>query len=118
MDNPDLDKEQIRDLQVGPGDEQIGNGEIIRRSMEIQGDKVRVTRYQGPFEELVWDDLVYIVMRGKLYNPASSHYPIQGSYLSHEVSCDRCHAQIDVSIGIDNKDLCLDCVAFVKSKLV
>jgi hypothetical protein len=89
--------------------------ESITRTFKIVDEKLVITRSVGPTDELVLDYLIYIVKRGKLYKPASDHYKEYGIAL--EVYCDKCKKSITESIGIDNKDLCLDCVENIKKKL-
>ena len=50
-----------------------------------------------------------IIKNGKLYYPASSHY--ENSINPVNVYCDYCdNSMLKISIGYDNKDLCLSCV--------
>lgn len=107
---------QLEDLQKGPGVEVIGD-ESITRTMKIDGNDFVVTRHAGPVKELTWDQLIYIVLRGTLYEPAEDHYKsIYGPSILR-VYCDRCKKEIHKSIGIDNKDLCMDCVDYVRQKM-
>lgn len=108
---------QVEDIQKGPGVERINNGEIIKRDIDIREDHVVITRYVGPELELTWDDLIYIVQRGSVRNQAIDYYrQTYGTVVLH-VFCDRCKKVVDQSIGIDNKDLCLDCVAWIRNKI-
>jgi hypothetical protein len=60
-------------------------------------------------------ELKNIVEKGKLYDPAISHYNTGDTY----VICDRCRANVTVAYGYgDNNDLCLPCVEVVKRDLL
>jgi hypothetical protein len=55
-----------------------------------------------------------IVIRGKYYYPATSHYYGKDTLLTRVVECDRCHKKnIPACIGLDDADLCLECAAII-----
>ena len=58
-----------------------------------------------------------IVLYGRMYNPASSHYDILGQTV---VNCDRCRkVGIPISYGIPNEnfDICVDCYNVVYNNM-
>ena len=58
--------------------------------------------------------MIKIYKEGKYYNPASKHY----EKTLTNVVCDRCYRNnLDMSIGWNSYDLCLDCVSDIKSEL-
>ena len=55
-----------------------------------------------------------ILQKGKLYVPASKHYPQMGFVI---VNCDKCNKQnIKCAIGYENYDICLPCAAEVERR--
>ncbi len=56
-----------------------------------------------------------IVLNGKFYFPAFTHY---GGNPMLNVTCDRCHRnQLKACIGYKENDLCMDCVEIISSKM-
>ena len=57
---------------------------------------------------------IQILKNGTYYNPASKHY----NFNSTNVVCDRCRKTgLDMCIGFESYDLCLQCVQDVNSQL-
>jgi hypothetical protein len=71
---------------------------------------------RSSYDENASNDVITsnIISNGVEYNPAWKHY---GKEV--RVICDRCGKQrIDVCIGWDKHDLCLECVQQIKDKLI